>query len=156
MRKNPSAQFIRGGQTTQHFWAMASQVFSTGLKVSAAIYVVCFVGLIALNFRLDEVNEGYLYWLADLNVTTLNQPDFMLSYVTPDGVTHTDAAIRIVQNKALRQKYDDYAAEAEFYYEVSFVPAVLAGLAMVAYFSLLGRRLADTEHIRGSRLVSPK
>lgn len=156
MRKNPSAQFIRGGQTTQHFWAMASQVFSTGLKVSAAIYVVCFVGLIALNFRLEEVNEGYLYWLADLNVSTLNQPDFMLSYVTPDGVTHTDAAIRIVQNKALRQKYDDYAAEAEFYYEVSFVPAVLAGLAMVAYFSLLGRRLADTEHIRGSRLVSPK
>lgn len=156
MRKNPSAQFIRGGQTTQHFWAMASQVFSTGLKVSAAIYVVCFVGLIALNFRLEEVNEGYLYWLADLNVTTLNQPDFLLTYVTQDGVTHTDAAIRIVQNKALRQKYDDYAAEAEFYYEVSFVPAVLAGLAMVAYFSLLGRRLADTEHIRGSRLVSPK
>lgn len=156
MRKNPSAQFIRGGQTTQHFWAMASQVFSTGLKVSAAIYVLCFVGLIALNFRLEEVNEGYLYWLADLNVSTLNQPDFMLSYVTPDGVTHTDAAIRIVQNKALRQKYDDYAAEAEFYYEIAFVPAILAGLAMVAYFSLLGRRLADTEHIRGSRLVSPK
>ena len=156
MRKNPSAQFIRGGQTTQHFWAMASQVFSTGLKVSAAVYVLCFVGLIALNFRLEEVNEGYLYWLADLNVSTLNQPEFMLSYVTPDGVTHNDAAIRIVQNRALRQKYDDYAAEAEFYYEVSFVPAVLAGLAMVAYFSLLGRRLADTEHIRGSRLVSPK
>lgn len=156
MRKNPSAQFIRGGQTTQHFWAMASQVLSTGLKVSAAIYVVCFVGLIALNFQLEEVNEGYLYWLADLNVSTLNQPEFMLTYVTQDGVTHNDAAIRIMQNKALHQKYDDYAAEAEFYYEISFVPAVLAGLAMVVYFSFLGRRLADTEHIRGSRLVSPK
>jgi len=156
MRKNPSAQFIRGGQTTQHFWAMATQVFSTGLKLSAAVYVVVFVGLIALNFRLEEVNEGYLYWIADLNVNVLNQPEFRIDYTTPDGVTHTETALALVQNPTLRQKYDDYAAEAELYYEVSFVPAVIVGLGMVVWFLAVGRKLSDTEFVRGSRLVSPK
>lgn len=156
MRKNPSAQFIRGGQTTQHFWAMATQVFSTGLKLSAAVYVVVFVGLIALNFRLEEVNEGYLYWIADLNVSVLNQPDFRIDYTTPDGIPHQATALELVRNPTLRQKYEDYANEAELYYEVSFVPATLAGLAMVVWFALIGRKLSDTEFIRGSRLVSPK
>ena len=156
MRKNPSAQFIRGGQTTQHFWAMATQVFSTGLKLSAAVYVVVFVGLIALNFRLEEVNEGYLYWIADLNVSVLSQPEFLIDYTTPDGVQHTETALALVRNQALRQKYDDYAAEAELYYEVSFVPAVIAGLGMVVWFLAVGGKLSDTEFVRGSRLVSPK
>lgn len=156
MRKTPSAQFIRGGQTTQHFWQMATQVFSTGLKLSAVVYLISFVGLIALNFRLEEVNEGYLYWLADLNVNVLNQPEFMLEYRTVDGVTHRAPAQHVVQNQALQQKYDDYAAEAESYYEISFVPASIAGLAMVLYFSLIGRKLSDTEFVRGSRLVSPR
>jgi type IV conjugative transfer system coupling protein TraD len=156
MRKNPSAQFIRGGQTTQHFWAMATQVFSTGLKLSAAVYVVVFIGLIALNFRLEEVNEGYLYWIADLNVSVLNQPEFRIDYTTPDGIPHQATALELVRNPALRQKYEDYANEAELYYEISFVPATLAGLAMVVWFALIGRKLSDTEFIRGSRLVSPK
>ena len=45
--RSRSSQLIRGGQTTQHFWQMATQVLSTGLKVAALTYVIAFVGLVA-------------------------------------------------------------------------------------------------------------
>jgi type IV conjugative transfer system coupling protein TraD len=156
MKRSASSQFIRGGQTTQHWWQMATQVTSSALKVGALVYLVVFLGLIALNFRLVEINEGYTYWIAHLNMDILNQPDFLLTWKSRDGVSHTESAARVIANADLRAKYDAYAAEAEFYYELSFIPAGVAGAALIIYFALVGRKLADTEHIRGSRLVSPK
>ena len=156
MRRSASSQFIRGGQTTQHWWQMATQVTSSALKVGALVYLMVFIGLIFLNFRLEEVNEGYTYWIAHLNTDILNQPDFALTWETRDGVNHTETAAQVLANADLRAKYDAYAAEAELYYEVSFVPAIASGVLLIAYFVLVGNKLADTEHIRGSRLVSPK
>lgn len=80
MRNSRSTQFIRGGQTTQHWFQMARQVTSSALKLGALTYVVCFVGLILANFRLEEINAGYTYWIAHLNADILNQPQFMMTY----------------------------------------------------------------------------
>lgn len=156
MRKSRSNQFIRGGQTTQHWWQMATQVTSSALKVGALVYLFSFCGLIMVNFRLSEINEGYTYWIAKLNAETLSQPDFMLTYRDDHGIERTEAAASVMANRALKAKYDLYADEAEFYYEISFIPAILAGLVLVGYFAFIGGRLSDTEHIRGSRLVEPK
>lgn len=152
--RSKSSQLIRGGQTTQHFWQMATQVLSTGLKVAALTYVIAFVGLLALNFRLSEINEGYLYWIAHLNADVLNQPEFTISYTDQSGVSRTRTALELTHDAALKAKYDLYAAEAELYYYFAYIPAVLAGLAIVLYFAFVGRKLSDIEHIRGSRLVT--
>lgn len=156
MRKGRSSEFIRGGQTTQHWWQMASQVASTSLKMGAVVYLVSFIGLIALNFRLAEVNEGYLYYMADLNVNLLKQPDFQLTYTTDAGRSYTRTALEMYHDPELRAKYDAYAAEAELYYEISFIPAVIAGIGLAIYFYFIGSKLSDSEHVRGSRLVSPQ
>jgi type IV conjugative transfer system coupling protein TraD len=156
MRKGRSSEFIRGGQTTQHWWQMASQVASTSLKMGAVVYLVSFIGLIVLNFRLAEINEGYLYYMADLNVNLLLQPDFQLTYATEEGRSYTKTALEMYHDPALRAKYDAYAAEAELYYEISFIPAIVAGLGLAVYFYFIGSKLSDSEHIRGSRLVAPE
>lgn len=152
--RSKSSQLIRGGQTTQHFWQMATQVLSTSLKVAAIAYLVTFIGLIAFNFRLNEVNEGYLYWIAHLNADVLDRPEFEISYNDHAGLNRTRTAYDLIHDPALKDKYDLYAAEAELYYYLSYIPAVLAGLGIITYFALIGRKLSDTEHIRGSRLVS--
>lgn len=156
MRNKGHTQLVRGGQTTQHWTRMATQVVKYSISVAAAAFAITYIWLVAHNYEMDKVRLTGIYWLAEFNVEQKGTEERELQFVDLDGQRVTRTAGKIYADEDLRYIHELYSANAHRFMWISFIPAAIAFVIVFAIFVLVGRSLKEEEHIRGARLVSPK
>ena len=108
MQNNLSTQFVRGGQTTQHWWRMAVQVVLISLGVTFCIYA----GVVAYQaigyFELAKVRLAWIYWLSMFNVESRGTPDTLLRYVDLSNIVRENTAREIYTAPFFRTIYLTY------------------------------------------------
>lgn len=155
-RRSSPDQFIRGGQTTQHWLRMASQVFKTGTSFAALVFFVVYVGLCTQYFRWDYVPVTWAHWISSFAVESRGEPEREVRYRDPEQGWITRSAEEIYTDPFATAVSADYNAKALSFAWWSAIPAVLAFLLAFGVFYLSGRRLEGDEHIRGTHLVTAK
>ena len=156
MRNKGHTQLVRGGQTTQHWTRMATQVFKYSTSVAAAAFTITFLVLVAQNYEMDKVRLTGIYWIAEFNVEQRGTELRELNYMDLDGRRVKRTAGQIYADRGMRATYDLYTANAWRYLYFSLLPAAAAFAFTFAVFAMVGRSLKEEEHIRGARLVTAK
>lgn len=149
-------QLVRGGQTTQHWTRMATQVLKYSTSMAAAAFTITFLVLVALNYELDKVRLTGIYWIAEFNVEQRGTELRELNYVDLGGQRVKRTAGQIYADPDLRKIYELCAANAWRFLYFSLLPAAAAFAFTFAVFAMVGRSLKEEEHIRGARLVTAK
>ncbi|AMJ50170.1 hypothetical protein APX01_21720 (plasmid) [Cereibacter sphaeroides] len=86
LRKGQPTQFVRGGQTTQHWWRMAAQVVRTSLFVALAAFTLTYTALVLANYELRYMRETFASWTAHYNVRLGGRRrSFFTSITSTDG-----------------------------------------------------------------------
>ena len=83
MARNTPDQFIRGGQTTQHWIRMAVQAFRSAVVFAALVFAVVFGGLCVTFCKVDMLRATWAHWLASFFVESLGEADRVLRYQHP-------------------------------------------------------------------------
>ena len=148
-----TTKFVRGGQTTQHWWRMAAQVLRTSLFVGLAAFTISYVYLVAANYELRFMRESFAMWNAEFNVAR-GLPEKVVSYTDATGQRQRRLASEIVKDSRIQEVASRYRDNAQLFVWISLIPAVLALLASAAIFVWAGRAIGENEHVRGSRLIA--
>lgn len=156
MRNRGHTQLVRGGQTTQHWTRMATQVLKYSISMAAAAFSVTYIYLVAQNYEIDKVRLTGTYWLAKFNVEQRGTEERLLSYIDDDGSRVEHTAGQIYADREIAEIYDEYADNALLFMYYSFIPAALAFAVVFGIFAMVGRNLQEEEYIRGARLVTAK
>lgn len=156
MRNRGHTQLVRGGQTTQHWTRMATQVLKYSISMAAAAFSVTYIYLVAQNYEIDKVRLTGTYWLAKFNVEQRGTEERLLSYIDDDGRRVERTAGKIYADHEIAETYDKYADNALLFMYYSFIPAALAFAVVFGIFAMVGRSLQEEEYIRGARLVTAK
>lgn len=156
MARNTPDQFIRGGQTTQHWIRMGVQVFRSAVAFAALVFAVVYGGLCFAYYKIALLHVTWAHWLASFFVESRGEAERVIRYQHPDLGWVTEEAAVIYQNVeylAVRQAYQEMAVSFAWW---ALVPAVAAALLAGVVFYLSGRKLDGDAHVRGTRLVSEK
>ena len=146
-------RLIRGGQTTQHWVRMASQVGGTALKASALVLIVVYIGLFVLNFTFQNIELVYIYYIADFMVEHRGTPDHILTLNLANGrQNYTAEEIYLSEN--VRSLVTHYEALAWDLFYWAGLPAILTAIGTSVIFFRSGSKLETDDHIRGTQLVS--
>ena len=156
MRTKRPTQFVRGGQTTQHWTRMAVQVVKYTIAVTAGVFALTYIYFIAANYTIQGIRLTGVYWVAEFNVLTKGLNDKALSYVDMTGTRVTRSSEEIFIDPFLRDLAQTYRANAKYFAWISFIPAITAGLVTFGIFYLVGNNLKAEEYIRGARLVNAR
>ncbi len=156
MRSRGHTQFVRGGQTTQHWTRMATQVVRYSFMVSLTVFLAVYTGLVLKNYELGKTRLTAYYWIAEFNVQNRGTEDRELSYVDLNGERVTRTAGQIYADDGMRRLSELYSANAYRFLWLATVPSILVFFLTFAIFLFVGNRLKDEEHVRGARLVSAK
>lgn len=156
MRNRGHTQLVRGGQTTQHWTRMATQVLKYSISMAAAAFTLSYMILVARTYELDKVRLTGTYWIAEFNVERRGTEDRPLTYMDLSGERVTRSAGEVYADRELRALRDRYVANAWRFLYISFLPAAAAFALVFAVFALVGRSLKQEEYIRGARLVSAR
>lgn len=149
-------QFIRGGQTTQHWIRMGVQVFRSAVAFAALVFAVVYVGLCIAYYEVALLHVTWAHWLASFFVESRGEADRVLRYQHPDLGWVEEAAAIIFQNgqfQSIRLAYQEMAVTFAWW---ALLPAIVAALLAGTVFYLSGRKLDGDAHIRGTFLVSEK
>lgn len=152
-RQSQTTKFVRGGQTTQHWWRMATQVLRTSLFFALGGFTSVYIYLIANNYELGHVRETVYVWLADFNIET-GQPYRQLDYVDYEGKPQVRTALDITRDGRMQAVAAEYSANAVSFIWWSLIPAGALFFISAGVFAVAGQRVGENEHVRGSRLVS--
>lgn len=152
-KRSQPTRFVRGGQTTQHWWRMAAQVIRTSLFMALAAFTVSYCVLIATNYEIRHMRETFAVWLADYNVS-LRKPDKMLNYTDAKDERRSRTARQIAADPQLRAIADEYRDNAKRFAIYASIPAAIVFLLGSAVFVYAGQNLGENSHVRGSRLIS--
>lgn len=156
MARNTPDQFIRGGQTTQHWLRMGVQVFRSAVAFAALVFALVYGGLCFAYYEIALLHVTWAHWLASFFVESRGEADRVIRYQHPELGWVTEEAAVIYQNVEfleLRLAYQEMAVSFAWW---ALVPAVVAALLAGVVFYVSGRRLDGDEHVRGTRLVSEK
>lgn len=156
MRSSRPTQFVRGGQTTQHWTRMATQVVRYSIAVAAFVFSVTFGWFVVQNYELDKVRLTGFYWVAQFNVQQKGNEDRQITYVDLSGQHVTRSAGEIFADADLRDIYQRYNANAARFAKIALIPTGIAFGMVFFVFALVGRSLKNEEHLRGARLVSQR
>lgn len=156
MAKNSPDQFIRGGQTTQHWIRMAIQVLRSAIAFAALVFSVVYGGLCLAYYEIALLHVTWAHWLASFFVENRGEADHVIRYRHPlHGWVNEEAAV-IFQNLdflEVRAAYQEMAISFAWW---ALVPAVAAALLAGFVFYMSGRKLDGDAHVRGTRLVTEK
>ncbi|MDH2328319.1 type IV secretion system DNA-binding domain-containing protein [Cereibacter sp. SYSU M97828] len=152
-KRNQPTRFVRGGQTTQHWWRMAAQVLRTSLFMALGAFTLTYCVLIAANYEIRHIRETFAIFLADYNVA-MDNAEKPLTYTDFQNRRLTRTAGQIAADTRLRTVAEEYSANASLFAWYAAVPAMLAFLMGSAVFVYAGRNLGENEHVRGSKLIS--
>lgn len=153
MSRNQPTKFVRGGQTTQHWWRMATQVLRTSLFMALGAFAATYVALVLLNYEIRYMRGTFATWMAEYNVT-LDNPHKMLRYVDEHDRAQNRTAAEIHADPQMRKRAQVYRENAALYAWYSVIPAAIFFFASAGIFFLAGQKLGENEHVRGSRLIS--
>ena len=156
MAKSASNNFIRGGQTTQHWFRMAAQVIKAGISFAALFFFITYVGLCLSYYKLENIHLTWAHWLATFFVDNRGQPDKLVRYKHPQNGWIEETAATIYQNQFFQSISDQYLAKAYAFAYWSLIPASIAAIVAVIVFYVSGSKLDGDEHIRGTQLVTAK
>lgn len=156
MSNKGHTQLVRGGQTTQHWTRMATQVVKYSVSVSAGLFTLTYIILVLNNYELPKVHLTWVYWLAEFNVEQRGTEFRELSYLEENGERVTRTAGDIYADERIRYIYDLYAYNARKFAYISIIPAVIGFILTFGVFALVGRTLNQEEYVRGAQLVSAK
>ena len=150
-----TGQFIRGGQTTQHWYRMAVQV----LRYAFFVMLTVFTTVLAVWSYVHYDHEKFIksrYWvLARINIYRA-MPDFPLRVSLPDGQIFTRSSEQIYRAQSFRESYYFLERKATAGMIVSTQAGMVFGILSFAIFFAAGRKLGHDEHIRGAQLVPLK
>lgn len=155
LRKGQPTQFVRGGQTTQHWWRMAAQVVRTSLFVALAAFTLTYTALVLANYELRYMRETFASWTAQYNVR-LGRPEKVISYVDHLDRRLERTAGQIAADHRMNALADEYRRNASLFAWYALVPAAAALLISTAIFAWAGQRVGQNEHVRGSRLIDQR
>lgn len=156
MARNTPDQFIRGGQTTQHWLRMAAQVFRSAVAFAALVFAVVYGGLCLTYYEIALLHVTWAHWLASFFVESRGEADRVIRYQHPDLGWVTEEAAAVYQNVdflELRLAYQEMAVSFAWW---ALVPAVVAAVLAGVVFYVSGRKLDGDAHVRGTRLVSER
>ncbi len=156
MAKSASDNFIRGGQTTQHWFRMAAQVIKAGISFAALFFFIAYVGLCLTYYKVGNIHLTWAHWLATFFVENRGQPDKIVRYKHPQNGWVEETAAAIYQNEVIQNISDQYLAKAYEFAYWSLIPAGMAAIIAVIVFYISGSKLDGDDHIRGTRLVTAK
>ncbi|MEM8981242.1 MAG: type IV secretion system DNA-binding domain-containing protein [Pseudomonadota bacterium] len=156
MAGNVSAQFVRGGQTTQHWWRMGLQVFKFGSIVAAFLFTLTYCVLIARNYELPKVQMAYTWWLANFQTEQKGNGSMPMRSIRDDGTWYDTTALAIRNDPRHRNIYLTYEANAKRFAYWSIGPGLVGFAITLLIFWRTGQSLSKDQHIRGSRLVDRK
>ncbi|MFC3058385.1 type IV secretion system DNA-binding domain-containing protein [Paenirhodobacter populi] len=152
-RNNQPTRFVRGGQTTQHWWRMAAQVLRTSLFISLGAFTLAYCVMIATSYELRLIRETFISWLAQYNVD-IGRPERRLTYVDylnrPQDRSASEITADARMNEVARQ-YRENAVQLAWF---ASLPAGAVLVISIGVFGWAGRRLGENQHVRGSRLIS--
>lgn len=154
MRKNSAEQIVRGGQTTQHWVRMGTQVIKGTISFAALVFVIAYLGLCLSYFTLEGTHVTYGYKLADFMVENRGNPDTLIRFKKPGVGFVKETAESIYLNDAYRQLAEQYTANSYRFAAISLIPAGVAALLAFLWFIRSGKRLETDRHVRGTQLVS--
>ena len=98
MAKNSPDQFIRGGQTTQHWIRMAAQVLRSAIAFAALVFSVVYAGLCLAYYEIALLHVTWAHWLASFFVENRGEAEHVIRYRHPmHGWVNEEAAV-IYQN----------------------------------------------------------
>ncbi|WP_255469798.1 type IV secretion system DNA-binding domain-containing protein [Paracoccus sp. FO-3] len=146
-------RFVRGGQTTQHWWRMALQVLRTALFSGVGAFTLSYCVLIATHYELRYMRETLVTWLAGYNMATGN-PDRLLSYIDHLDRRQERRAREIAADTRMNEVARQYKENAGRLAWLAAIPAGAALVISIGIFAWAGRRLGENRHVRGSRLIS--
>ncbi|WP_420024769.1 type IV secretion system DNA-binding domain-containing protein (plasmid) [Cereibacter azotoformans] len=155
LRKGQPTQFVRGGQTTQHWWRMAAQVVRTSLFVALTAFTLTYTALVLANYELRYMRETFASWTAHYNVR-LGRPGKVISYVDHLDRRLERTAGQIAADHRMNALADEYRRNASLFAWYALVPAAAALLISTAIFAWAGQRVGQNEHVRGSRLIDQR
>lgn len=152
-KRNQPTRFVRGGQTTQHWWRMAAQVIRSSLFMALGAFTISYCLLVATNYEIRYMRETFVSFLAHYNVA-MDTPEKLLTYTNATGKRVSRSAAAIIADKQMEAVAAQYRANAQLYAVYAAVPAALAFLLSAGVFLYAGQRLGENAHVRGSRLIS--
>ena len=82
--KNATTKFVRGGQTTQHWWRMAAQVLRTSLFFALGAFTATYIVLIFTNYEIRFMRETLATWTANFNIE-LGRPEKQIEFTDSNG-----------------------------------------------------------------------
>lgn len=146
-------RFVRGGQTTQHWWRMAMQVLRTALFSGVGAFTLSYCVLIATHYEPRYMRETIVTWLAGYNMATGN-PDRVLTYIDHLDRRQERRAREIAADTRMNEVARQYKENAGRLAWMAAIPAGAALVISIGIFAWAGRRLGENRHVRGSRLIS--
>lgn len=149
-----ASTFVRGGQTTQHWWRMGVQVFKFALVVASAAYAGFFVICLFWSYNVDEMRVAIFYEMAERGVLADNGFNKVYSFKDLNGQMVTFEAKDLFYSAVHRAVRDNFFGSIFILSRLSILPAMLAGFLSILVFAKTGGKIQDNEFIRGSRLVS--
>lgn len=156
MRKTRTGQFIRGGQTTQHWFRMAFQVLKYAGIVGLFSCLLTYSLLVWRSYELEKVQTSYYWLIARFAVENRADPDQPIHLLTLQGTRETWPARRVYRDPEIAALYARYEANAVRFLYLSLPVGAIAAFLTIGVFWWSGRGLGKDEFIRGSRLVSKK
>lgn len=151
--KNAPTKFVRGGQTTQHWWRMAAQVLRTSLFFGLGAFTATYIALIFANYEIRFMRETLATWTANFNIANGHSTK-MLQYTDSNGKRQNRSASSIAADPRMTAVAEAYQKNAERFAWFALIPAAIALLVSAGVFAWAGRRIGENEHVRGSRLIS--
>jgi type IV conjugative transfer system coupling protein TraD len=150
--KNATTKFVRGGQTTQHWWRMAAQVLRTSLFFALGAFTATYIALIFTNYEIRFMRETLATWTANFNIE-LGRPDKQIEFTDSNGQRRIRSAATIAADPRMNAVAEAYEKNAERFAWFALIPAALALAISATIFAWAGRRIGENEHVRGSRLI---
>jgi len=153
MAATGAGKFIRGGQTTQHWFRMAVQVGKYAVLAGTFVTLLSYGILIARNYELAKVQTAYGWWMARFAVENRGDPERLMRIRGLDGGFVQLPAARILADPEIAALYDRYDRNARRFFWLALLPGGGTFGVTIFLFWMAGRRIGRDEHIRGSRLI---
>ena len=83
MQLSGADNFIRGGQTVQHWLRMAAQVIKGMIAFGAATFVAMYILLCVLYYEVPKMHLTWGYAIAEFSVENRGSPKSMVRYKDP-------------------------------------------------------------------------
>ena len=154
-RHNATGQFIRGGQTTQHWFRMAVQVLRYAIFVMIGVSALVLAAWVVVHYDNEKFVKSRYWVLSRINIYRA-MPEFPLRVALPDGTVFTRPSSEIYRAQDFRDAYYDLERKSVEGLWLAGQAGLAFGAFSFAIFFAAGRKLGTDEHIRGAQLVPVK